>query len=90
MRGRTTDSATHTALVGAMQGFCTLLIQWQHQQALITTLEEYKQLGSNATTHFAMTLYTELAASHGLVLVRGDVLNPQLINTPEVCVCTSL
>lgn len=72
------------ALIDVLQGFCTLLIQWQQQQALITTLEEYKQLGSAAPTRFSITCYSELASSHGLVLVRGDVLNPKLISTAEV------
>lgn len=67
-----------------LQGFCSLLIQWQPQQALVTTLEQYRQLGSNAPAHLALTCYTELAGSHGLVLLRGDVLYPELINTAEV------
>jgi hypothetical protein len=67
-----------------LQGFCSLLIQWQPQQALVTTLEEYRQMGSNAPAHFAMTCYTELASSHQLVLLRGDVMRPELINTAEV------
>jgi hypothetical protein len=71
--------------VRCLQGFCSLLIQWQPQQALVTTLEEYRQMGSNAPAHFAMTCYTELAISHQLVLLRGDVLRPELINTAGVC-----
>ncbi|KAF6264976.1 ATP11 protein-domain-containing protein [Scenedesmus sp. NREL 46B-D3] len=67
----------------ASQGFCSLLIQWQPQQALVTTLAEYRQMGSSAPAHFAMTCYTELASSHGLVLLRGDVLRPELVNTAE-------
>lgn len=66
------------------KGFCTLLIQWQPQQALITTLDEYKKLGAKATPHFTMTMYRETADTHGLVLVRGDVLNPQLVSPAEV------
>jgi hypothetical protein len=67
-----------------LQGFCSLLIQWQPQQALVTSLEEYKHMGSSAPAHLAVTCYTELASSHGLVLLRGDVLSPELINTAEV------
>lgn len=67
----------------APKGFCSLLIQWQPQQALVTTLEQYRQLGSNAPAHLSLTCYTELAGSHGLVLLRGDVLYPELINTAE-------
>lgn len=66
------------------KGFCTLFIQWQPQQALITTLDEYKQLGGNAPPHFTMTLYRECASTHNLVLVRGDVLNPKLVSPAEV------
>jgi hypothetical protein len=80
---------THTcwsssAIACCLQGFCSLLIQRQPQQALVTSLEEYKQMGSAAPAHLAMTCYTELASSHGLVLVRGDVLRPELINAAEV------
>eukprot|EP00878_Enallax_costatus_P028548 GHUV01030840.1.p1 GENE.GHUV01030840.1~~GHUV01030840.1.p1 ORF type:complete len:142 (+),score=33.30 GHUV01030840.1:263-688(+) len=63
--------------------FCTLLIQWQPQQALITTLDEYKRQGTNAPPHFTMTLYRETAGTHGLVLVRGDVLNPRVVSPSE-------
>lgn len=65
-------------------GFCTLLIQWQPKQALVTTLDEYKRQGANAPPHFTMNLYRETAETHGLVLVRGDVLSPQLVSLAEV------
>lgn len=73
-------------------GFCTLMMQWQQQQLLVTTLDEFKQHGSAAPPHFVMTLYDELADSHGLVLARGDVLNPKLISKAEVwrMICTNL
>jgi hypothetical protein len=44
-------------------------------------------MGSAAPAHLAVTCYTELAGSHGLVLLRGDVLSPELINTAEVGGC---
>eukprot|EP00775_Hariotina_reticulata_P006216 gene6216-6452_t len=65
------------------KGFCTLMMQWQQQQLLVTTLDEFKQLGSAAPPQFVMTLYNELADSHALVLARGDVLNPKLISKAE-------
>ncbi|KAF8070907.1 atpaf1 [Scenedesmus sp. PABB004] len=72
-------------------GFVTLLGQWQGdpagepaQQALVTTLEEFRSAGAAAAPHFAVTVYGDLAASHGLALLRGDVLSPRLVSAAEV------
>lgn len=65
--------------------FQTLLLQWQPPSRLLfTTLEEFKQWGPQAPPHMTVQLYEDLKASHGLVLARGDLINPQLINAAEV------
>ncbi|KAF8973671.1 ATP11 protein-domain-containing protein [Flammula alnicola] len=40
---------------------------------LFTPLQEYKSRGSFATPYLVLTLYTDLAASHGVVLLRGEI-----------------
>jgi ATP synthase F1 complex assembly factor 1 len=40
---------------------------------LFTPLQEYKLRGSFATPYLVLTLYTDLAATHGVVLLRGEI-----------------
>ena len=65
------------------EGYVTLVVQWQSQLALFTTLDEFRASASNADSHLTLTHYTELAAKKGLVLVRGDTSTPKLINAFE-------
>ncbi|CAE6534074.1 unnamed protein product [Rhizoctonia solani] len=44
---------------------------------LFTPLQEYKHRQSFAAPHLALTLYTDLAATHGVVLLRGDITPAQ-------------
>lgn len=37
--------------------------------------------GSHAAPHFVMTHYDELASSHGIVLVRGDIIQPHSLDS---------
>lgn len=67
--------------------FQTLLLQWQPRRLLVTTVEEFKQWGPQAPPHLTVQLFEELKESHGLVLARGDLINPQLISAPEVGGC---
>lgn len=68
--------------------FQTLLLQWQPPNRLLfTTLDEYKQWGPQAAAHLTVQLFQEVAESHQLVLARGDLLNPSLINAAEVGIC---
>jgi mannitol-1-phosphate/altronate dehydrogenase len=53
------------------------------QRLLVTTVEDYQARGSQASCQFMVTLYPELLKSHGTVLVRGDVMNPALLEWPE-------
>lgn len=46
-----------------------------------------RRQGPNALPHFTMTHYTELLDSKGLVLVRGDVIHPQLVSRFEASAC---
>jgi hypothetical protein len=65
--------------------FQTLLLQWQPPSRLLfTTLEEFKQWGPQAPPHMTVQLYEDLKGRHGVVLARGDLINPQLINAAEV------
>jgi len=40
---------------------------------LFTPLEEYKLRGTFATPYLVLTNYTDLASTHGMVLLRGEV-----------------
>lgn len=40
---------------------------------IFTPLQEYKLRQAFATPYLVLTLYTDLAASHGLVLLRGEI-----------------
>ena len=42
-------------------------------------------LRDKAPPHMAMTHYTELLESKGLVLARADSISPHLISPAEVC-----
>lgn len=65
--------------------FQTLLLQWQPPNRLLfTTVDEFKQWGPQAPPHLTVQLYDELADSHGVVLLRGDLINTGLINAAEV------
>lgn len=44
---------------------------------LFTTLQEYKLRGSFAQPRLILTLYTDLAASHDIVLIRGEITPSQ-------------
>jgi ATP synthase F1 complex assembly factor 1 len=44
---------------------------------LFTPLQEYKHRQSFAAPHLALTFYTDLAASHGVVLLRGEITPAQ-------------
>ncbi|CAE6430511.1 hypothetical protein ACGC1H_001231 [Rhizoctonia solani] len=44
---------------------------------LFTPLQEYKHRQSFAAPHLAVTLYTDLATTHGVVLLRGEITPAQ-------------
>ncbi|KAG9094086.1 hypothetical protein FRC07_011364 [Ceratobasidium sp. 392] len=44
---------------------------------LFTPLQEYKHRQSFAAPHLALTFYTDLAASHGSILLRGEITPAQ-------------
>jgi len=45
----------------------------QISTVLFTTLQEYKSKGSYATPYLVLTHYTDLARTHGIVLMRGEI-----------------
>ena len=45
----------------------------QVSTVLFTPLQEYKQRASFATPYLVLTNYTDLASSHGIVLLRGEI-----------------
>ena len=45
----------------------------QTSTVLLTPLQEYKSRATFATPYLILTFYTDLASSHGLVLLRGEV-----------------
>lgn len=62
--------------------FETILVQQQLPVTLFTSLEEYKRAGAAAVPYLVATHYTELA-DKGVVLVRGDITNPNGITPFE-------
>merc|ERR1711924_408518 len=81
------ESPTFVVPLEKPEGYVTLVLQWQLRQphsklALFTTLEEFKNDSLSASSHFTLTHYTELA-KQDLVLVRGDISTPKLINPFE-------
>ena len=61
----------------------TLVAQVQAPVALVTTVDEFKAVGSAAPAHVIVTYYPDLAASKGIVLVRADVLGPHVASPEE-------
>jgi ATP synthase F1 complex assembly factor 1 len=45
----------------------------QTSTVLLTPLEEYKLRGAYATPHLVLTQYTDLARTHGVVLLHGEI-----------------
>ncbi|KAJ7462825.1 ATP11 protein-domain-containing protein, partial [Mycena galericulata] len=45
----------------------------QTSTVMFTPLQEYKMRGSFATPYLVLTFYTDLAQSHGVVLLRGEI-----------------
>ena len=45
----------------------------QTSTVLLTPLQEYKSRTTFATPYLILTFYTDLASSHGLVLLRGEI-----------------
>lgn len=63
--------------------FENFFVQFQLPHVLFTTLESYKQLGAGATPALTLTHYTELTKDKGIVLIRGDILNPSTVTRLE-------
>ncbi|KAI0823148.1 ATP11 protein-domain-containing protein [Trametes gibbosa] len=56
----------------------------QTSTVLFTPLQEYKQRTSFATPYLVVTHYTDLAKTHGLVLLRGEVTPSTAASSPSV------
>eukprot|EP00887_Chlorella_sp_A99_P003330 scaffold26.g3330.t1 len=63
--------------------FENFMVQCQLPYVLFTTLEQYKRDGPAAAPHFAATHYMELMGDKGLVLVRGDVIQPGAVSRTD-------
>ena len=59
------------------------MVQCQLPHALLTSLEDFKRHGPSATPHFSLTYYRELEESKGLVLVRGDITQPDALTVEQ-------
>lgn len=59
----------------------------QSTTILFTPLQEYKLRGSFATPYLILTAYTDLAITHGIVLLRGEITpspsNPENFLLPQ-------
>ncbi|KXZ46512.1 hypothetical protein GPECTOR_43g949 [Gonium pectorale] len=64
-------------------GYETLLVQCQLPYVLITGLEEFKRYGEGAPPYLTLTHYPELLDSHGLAVVRGDIIHEKGMNRQE-------
>lgn len=60
--------------------FETFVLQCQLPHIAFTSLEDYKRHGSSAPPHLVVTHYTELLDSKGIVLVRGDIVQPRSLD----------
>lgn len=60
--------------------FENFMIQCQDPVVLFTTLEQYKRDGPAAPPHFMVTHYTELIDEKGIVLIRGDIVQPNAVS----------
>jgi ATP synthase F1 complex assembly factor 1 len=60
--------------------FENFILQVQMPYILFTSLEDYKLHGDTAQPHLVLTHYPELLESKGLVLVRGDILQPNALD----------
>lgn len=57
-------------------GFEMMLVNVQQSSLLLTSLEEYKSKGAGAATPYAViTLYSDMAASKDLVLIRAEMMD---------------
>ncbi|KAI0638997.1 ATP11-domain-containing protein [Trametes polyzona] len=56
----------------------------QTSTILFTPLQEYKLRQSFATPYLVITHYTDLAKTHGLVLLRGEITPSAAASTPSV------
>lgn len=54
--------------------YMCVVLQMQLPYVLLTPLLDYQERGASATPFLSLVFYSELAASKGLVLCRGDVL----------------
>ena len=59
-------------------GNFVMLSQVQEKHCILTMLDEYRLNPANAQPWLALTFYDDLAEDKDVVLVRGDVLIPQL------------
>lgn len=64
--------------------FETIMVQCQLPCVLLTSLEEYKRQGPVAVPFMTMTHYTELQSTKSVVLVRGDIVDPNALTRFEV------
>jgi hypothetical protein len=55
------------------QGYLSLLLQVQHNDWLITSIDEYQKLGAQARPYMMISFYTEFADDKRIVLLRGHV-----------------
>lgn len=69
--------------VARPKGFVSMLLQAQMPHLLFTGLEDYKARGAEAAPYFVATHYDELSQSHGLALIRGDVVLPSQLADEE-------
>jgi hypothetical protein len=65
---------------GAYENF---VLQCQLPRVLFTSLEDWKHHGPAAAPHFTTTYYRELMESKGLVLVRGDITQPDALTVQQ-------
>ena len=60
------------------EGFEIYLVHFTGDSIYMTSLLEYKLHNENAQIHLSVHHYTELASSHNLVLMQGELLTPNL------------
>ncbi|CAI2185162.1 3120_t:CDS:2, partial [Funneliformis geosporum] len=62
------------------QGFEFYILQFQFHQCFFTSLLEYKTHGVKSKHHMVLTHFPDLIDSKGIVLMYGEIVEPDLIS----------
>ncbi|XP_078431573.1 ATP synthase F1 complex assembly factor [Wolffia australiana] len=64
-------------------GYISMFIQVQMPHIIITSLEDYKARGTQASPYLTVTYFNDFAESKDVVLIRGDIVFTSKLSDPE-------